>query len=79
MSQMAAEALTGALIGAGFAAGVWLAWATGLERRAQGLFGSAGLVLLLAACLWLDGWIAAAIPAYVLAAAAGGMIRARLR
>ncbi len=44
--------------------------ALGLDRLNQGLLSSAGLVALVAACLWLDGWVLTAIAAFVLAVVA---------
>lgn len=72
-------ALTGALIGAGFAALFLVLVATGAERRAQGLVSTLGLIGLVAACLALDGWILAAIAGFVAAIALWAGLRGRLR
>ncbi|MDF2232807.1 hypothetical protein P2H44_09600 [Albimonas sp. CAU 1670] len=67
---MLIEALTGALIGALFAAGFLGLVRLGLDRGIQGLASSAGLVALVVCCLWFDGWILTAVVAFPLAAAA---------
>lgn len=76
---MLMEALTGAGLGAAAAAILWTLAALGLDRINQGLLTSAGLAALVALCLWLDGWLLAAIPAFALAMAALLRLQSALR
>ncbi|SDW41693.1 hypothetical protein SAMN05444336_101955 [Albimonas donghaensis] len=57
--------LTGFAIGCFFAVTHRTSELIGLSRLNQGLVTSAGLAALVAACLWLDGWILAAIAGFV--------------
>ncbi len=67
MSGFLQATLTGLAIGGVVALAFWLITLWRLDRFNQGLIGSAGLVGLIAVCLWLDGWIAAAILGFVAA------------
>ncbi|HKK35602.1 MAG TPA: hypothetical protein VJ994_04845 [Paracoccaceae bacterium] len=75
---MLIDALTGLLLGAAAAALFLGLVATGIERLNQGLVSSLGFLGLIAACLWLDGWILTAIPGFALAVAAWSVLRHRL-
>ncbi len=67
MNDFLHATLTGLAVGAVIAVAFWLITLWRLDRFNQGLVGSAGLVVLIAACLWLDGWILAGILGFVAA------------
>jgi hypothetical protein len=76
---MLLDALTGLGLGAAAAGLFLLLVATGVERLNQGLVSTLGFIALIAACLWLDGWILTAIPGFALSIAAWSVLRHRLR
>lgn len=76
---MLMEALTGAGIGAAFAAAFWALVRLGLDRLNQGLLGSAGLVALVAVCLWLEGWVLTGVLGFVAGVVALTQLHSSLR
>lgn len=63
---MLSAALIGLAIGGVFALIFVAAVRLGIERMNQGLLSSAGLLALVACCLWADGWVLAGVLGFVL-------------
>lgn len=66
---MLSDAALGGLIGAGFALAFWAGVKSGLDRLNQGMFSTVGGALMLAVCLWTDGWLLTAVLGFVAAMA----------
>lgn len=62
--------LIGFAIGCFFALTHRISEALGISALNQGLVTSAGLAAMVAACLWFDGWILAAVAGFVAALSA---------